>query len=357
MNMPFNPKLLTVRIIDQSEARELARIDKFVQDHKSGTPFHLSIWVKPVAEATGHEWRYIIAEDQNHEIMAILPFHLIHSPLFGRALVSSGFAVGGGILSNSEYASQLIAEAAWQFAETHSFPSIELRGGPVPEKNWQQKDDIYAGFVTELADDDESQLLAIPRKQRAEIRKGLKNNLEIRVGSESQDCQDHYAVYSESVRNLGTPVFPAKLFSNVLNAFGDKADILTVLNDGRPVASVISLYHGDTVMPYWGGGTWEARRLRANDIMYYSLMNHARHRGCTHFDFGRSKTGTGAYSFKKNWGFEPEPLSYASRTAHDEEARDVNPMSSKYRLQVALWQRLPLSIANKIGPYISKGLG
>ncbi len=357
MNMPFNPQILTIKVVEQSDADDLLRLDQFVLEHSDGTPFHRPAWVLSVANACDQQWRYLVAEDQNSEVQAILPLHLVHSSLFGRALVSSAFAVGGGILSRSAHATQLLADAAWQFAECHSFPSIELRGGPVPEEHWQQKDGVYAGFVTDLADSDENQLLAIPRKQRAEVRKGVKNDLEVRVGNAEQDRVDHYAVYSESVRNLGTPVFPSDLFAKVLDAFGDAADILTVLEDGKPVASVLSLYHNDTVMPYWGGGTWEARRLRANDIMYYALMNHARDRGCKRFDFGRSKVGTGAYSFKKNWGFEPKSLSYAIRTANGEEARDVNPMSPKYRLQVALWQRLPLSIANRLGPFIAKGLG
>jgi hypothetical protein len=110
-------------------------------------------------------------------------------------------------------------------------------------------------------------------------------------------------------------------------------------------------------MPYWGGGTMDARRLRANDVMYYALMNHARRNGCTHFDFGRSKTGSGAYNFKKNWGFEPEPLSYAFYTADGRAPRDVNPNSPKYRAQIALWQKLPLAVTNRIGPWIAKGLG
>lgn len=357
MNMPFNPTLLSVKTIDQSDSDGLLKIDKFVLDHEHGTPFHRPAWVTSVAEACDHDWVYLIVEDTQSDIHAVLPLHMVHSALFGRALVSSGFAVGGGILSKSSDAIQLLADAAWQFAERHSFPSIELRGGPAPDPNWQEKNGVYAGFVNDLSDNDDNQLLAIPRKQRAEVRKGLKNNLEIRVGTSEQDQRDHYAVYSESVRNLGTPVFPFELFSKVLKSFGSEVDILTVLSDQKPVASVLSLYHNNTVMPYWGGGTWEARRLRANDIMYYALMNHARGRGCKRFDFGRSKVGTGAYSFKKNWGFEPQPLSYAIRTANGEDARDINPMSPKYRLQVALWQRLPLSVANRLGPFVARGLG
>ncbi len=357
MNMVFRPKSVLVRILDHPDPNELARIEAFVTAAAEGTAFHRPAWVLSVSKACGHEWRYLLAEDGDGILQGILPLHLIHSALFGRALVSSGFAVGGGILSDNDQAIQLLADEAWKFAERHSFPSVELRGGPVPDQRWLHVEGVYAGFVVSLADDDDSQLLAIPRKQRAEVRKGLNNDLMVRVGTGQQDRADHYTVYAESVRNLGTPVFPKDLFNQVLDGFGNDADILTVLHEGKPVASVLSLYHKQTVMPYWGGGTWEARRLRANDLMYYALMNHARERGCRTFDFGRSKFGTGAFSFKKNWGFEPQALSYATRTTEGETARDVNPMSPKYRAQVALWQRLPLGVANRIGPIIAKGLG
>ena len=357
MNMSFNPQTMTIRLMDRADADELARIDRFVSEHTAGTAFHRPAWLLSSSKACGHEWRYMLAEDCDGHLQAILPFTLIHSSLFGRALVSSGFAVGGGILSHNDLATQMLGDAIWKFAEAYSFPTVELRGGPMPCGEWQNEKGFYAGFVTSLADDDEAQLLAIPRKQRAEVRKGLKNDLEVRVGVTAEDRAYHYRIYAESVRNLGTPVFPKALFDEVSNAFGPDADILTILSDGKPVASVLSLYHGETVMPYWGGGNHDARRLRANDVMYYALMNHARRRGCKQFDFGRSKVGTGAYAFKKNWGFEPELLSYAIRTADGAAARDVNPMSPKYRLQVALWQRLPLSVANWLGPAIAKGLG
>ena len=143
----------------------------------------------------------------------------------------------------------------------------------------------------------------------------------------------------------------------MLDGFGADADILTVRHQGKPVASVISLYHAGAVMPYWGGGTWEARRLRANDRMYYELMLHARRRGARVFDFGRSKTSSGAYHFKRNWGFEPEPLTYATWTAPGAAMREADPTSSKLSLQIELWKRLPLGIANRIGPLIARGIG
>ncbi|VAV92126.1 FIG070318: hypothetical protein, partial [hydrothermal vent metagenome] len=271
MNMPFSPEQQTlVRILDRDDANEMARIDAFVMAHREGTPFHRPVWLTSISKATGHEWRYIISEDAEGGLTGILPLHLIHSALFGRALVSSGFAVGGGILTTSERVKAKLADAAWQFAERHSFPSIELRGGNFDGEGWRNNSDVYAGFLRDLAQNDEDQLLAIPRKQRAEVRKGLKNELDVRIGCGTQDIADHYRIYAESVRNLGTPVFPKALFEEVMSGFGSDADILTVVSDGQPVASVLSLYHNGVVMPYWGGGTWEARRLRANDVLYYA---------------------------------------------------------------------------------------
>jgi len=360
MNMAFSPEQdanISIDRLDVLDAGDAQRIDSYVEGHGESTPFHRTAWMKAIKAACGHRFYYLVAEDRRGQIIGLLPLHLIHSALFGRAMVSSGFAVGGGILADNGTVVEKLAAAAWQWTERLSVESLELRGGPVPPHGWQIKQDVYAGFRKTLADNAEEQLLDIPRKQRAEVRKGLKNELTVVIGSGESDREQHYAVYAESVRNLGTPVFPKALFAEILNRFGDDADILTVLDNGRAVASVLSLYHKNTVFPYWGGGTWDARRLRANDVMYYTLMNHARDRKCAIFDFGRSKTGTGAYSFKKNWGFEPAPLSYAVKTADGRAARDINPMSPKYRMQVAIWQRLPLALANRIGPLLSRGLG
>lgn len=353
MNAPFVPARVCIRQADPGDAGAIAA---FLAGRADATAFHDSRWLGAVERATGHHVHILVAE-QGGAIRGVLPLHEVHSSLFGRALVSTGFAVGGGILADDPADADSLAQAAEHLALRLSCPSIELRGGMIPQRNgWHLKRDSHAGFVTSLAADDEAQLLAIPRKQRAEVRKGLANGLVACTGTSARDRDAHYAVYAESVRNLGTPVFPRALFEAVLDRFGDDADILTVTHEGAPVASVLSLYHGGAVMPYWGGGTRYARALRANDVMYYALMNHARRRGCDRFDFGRSKVDTGAYHFKRNWGFEPQPLTYATWTADGAEPRDVNPLSPRYKAKIALWQKLPLALANRIGPLIAAGL-
>ena len=349
----FSPMAgLAVHAADLADVGERGRIDRFVAQRPEAEPFHRPAWSLGVARGCGQRAHYLLAED-GQGIRGVLPLTEVQSPLFGSALVSTGFGVGGGTLGDAH---DLLADAAIDLARRIGVSSLELRGGPVPT-GWQAQEGSYAGFARALPQTDEDILKAIPRKQRAEVRRAQTLGLDVRVGRSERDLADHYRIYSESVRNLGTPVFPRSLFRAMLDEFGGQADILSVSKDGRPVASVFSFYFNDGVYPYWGGGTAEARTLRANEHMYHELMRHAAARGCTRFDFGRSKVGTGPYAYKKNWGFEPRPLRYAVKLLNGAPPREINPLSPKYRLQVQAWQKLPLSIANLVGPWISRGLG
>ena len=352
MNAPFALTRENVRTVDLRQPDEVARIEGFVAK-MGGSLFHRPAWLRAVERGTRQRALGLLAE-KGGAIAGWLPLSEVHSPIFGRMLASSGFAVGGGVLSERAATAEALCVAAEELARRLSCPTIELRGGFAP-KHWRVRTDSHCGFVRELAADDEAQVLAIPRKQRAEVRKSLEIDLKVELGRGRDDRAAHFAVYAESVRNLGTPVFPRSLFEAALDELD--SDILTIRHNGRPTASVLSFYHNGAVMPYWGGGTREGRHLRANDRMYYELMLHARRRGCTRFDFGRSKTGSGAWSYKKNWGFAPEALGYASWTAAGAKPRDADPTSERHAARIELWKSLPLPIANRLGPFIARGLG
>ncbi|MEL7445507.1 MAG: FemAB family XrtA/PEP-CTERM system-associated protein [Pseudomonadota bacterium] len=352
MNAPVK-LTLSVTLADLTDPQQVARIERFVAD-RDGAVFQRPIWLQSVERGTGQVGFGFVAERMG-VVCGWLPLTEVRSALFGKALVSSGFGVGGGILADDGEVTASLARAAVDHADANSIPGIELRGGAIPAQ-WRSWEDSHAGFARSLAMDDEAELLAIPRKARAEVRKALKYDLEVRVGTSADDRKAHYAVYSESVRNLGTPVFPKSLFNAMLDAFADSSDILTVFAQGKPVASVLSFYHQGHVMPYWGGGISAARGLRANELMYFKLMGHARRKGMNRFDFGRSKTNSGPYRFKKNWGFEPEPLVYGEWTADGAKNRNINPNSQAYSRKIELWKKLPLPIANALGPLISRGL-
>jgi len=351
MNALSPVAVLAVRALDLADPR----IEPFVRAHPDAAIFHLPQWSRAVERGTGQRSHYLAAE-AGGVLRGVLPLSHVRSRLFGNALVSAGFGTGGGILAGDGEAAAALAAAAWDMAAALGCASAELRGGAVPE-GWRASAGTYANFARDLPGDAEALLLSIPRRQRAEVRRALASDLETSAGNDRRHRDAHFRVYAESLRNLGTPVFPRELFEAALDEFGDEADIVVVWKEGRPLAALLNFYMGGTCQPYWGGGTREARAWRANDLVYYEVMRRAIERGCTRADFGRSKVGTGPWARKKIWDFEETPLVYAVRTADGAKPREVNPLSPKYRLQVVAWQKLPLWLANRLGPAIARGLG
>jgi FemAB-related protein (PEP-CTERM system-associated) len=350
---PFPNRMeLSEIAVKRLELADHPRWDRFAESAIDGTFFHLAGWHDVIEKAFGHQTFYLYTEKRG-EITGILPLGLIRSRLFGNALISTPFCVYGGAIANSPAERQSLEDAAERLAVSLGVDYLEVRGRAKAVHDWPTKD-LYVTFRKEIAPDPDTNLKAIPRKQRAMVRKGIKAGLTSEIDT---DLDRFFAMYSSSVRNLGTPVFARRYFELLKSTFGDRCELLTVTSRGTPVSSVMSFYFRDEVLPYYGGGAAEARDLKANDFMYWELMRRAAERGIRIFDYGRSKEGTGSYSFKKNWGFEPEPLPYAYRLVRAREMPNINPLNPKYRLFVGLWKRLPLGLANRLGPFLSRSLG
>jgi FemAB-related protein (PEP-CTERM system-associated) len=329
------------------------RWDQFVRAHASGTFFHLSGWKRVIERAFGHRTYYLIAE-RGPAVTGVLPLTHVKSLLFGSSLISNAFGVHGGpIAENTETLAKLEAEAV-RLMDAIAVPVLELRDFSATRADWPSKKDLYVSFSRSLDPSAERNLKLIPRKQRAMIRKGILNKLK----SEIDDRVDRlYRVYSESVHNLGTPVFSKSYFRILREEFSTCCDIVTVTCDGHAVASVLNFYFRDKVLPFYGGGVRAARTLAANDFMYWEVMRRACERGCRNFDFGRSKIGTGSFAFKRNWGFQPTPLIYQYRLSPGTSIPDLNPLNPKLAMFIAVWRRLPLAVATRLGPSIVRGIG
>lgn len=231
---------------------------------------------------------------------------------------------------------------------------LELRNVNLRHADWPTQD-LYVTFRKEILPNEEANLLAIPRKQRAMVRKGIKFGLVSEIDS---TVDRFFALFSDNVHRHGTPAMPKKYFKVLQAEFGSDCEVLTVVTpDGRPLSSVISFYFRDEVLPYYAGDFEAARDLAANDFKYWELMRRACARGLKVFDYGRSKQGTGPYAFKKNWGFEPKPLHYEFCLYKRDAIPQNNPANAKYKLMISAWRRMPLVLANWLGPYVVRHLG
>lgn len=339
-------------MIREMQTEDAARWDQFVKDCPEATFFHRAGWKSVIEKAFGHRTWFLLAECGG-EIQGILPLAEVKSLLFGHSLSSLPFCVYGGAVAKNNRVREKLELKAGELAEQLKVDYLEYRNINGIHSDWPQKD-LYVTFRKEIDPDVEKNMLAIPRKQRAMVRKGIKYGLASEV---DQTIDRFFYAYSNSVHRLGTPVFSKHYFSLLKETFTEDCELLTVVKDGKTISSVMSFYFRDEVLPYYGGGTEEARQYAANDFMYWELLRKSCESGYKTFDFGRSKRDSGSFSFKKNWGFEAQPLHYEYQLVNSSEVPNHNPANPKYQFFIKAWRKLPLPVANLIGPYIVKSLG
>lgn len=337
---------------------DLQRWDDYVMDHSDGTIFHLTQWKRVVEETFGHPNFYLLAEEPpsnggHARIVGVLPLIRIKSRLFGDYLVSVPFAeLGGPLADDTSIAVALLARAG-DIARQYGVDYVELKNSEgfadLPTK------ELYVNFSKTLDPDPEANLLAIPRKSRAVVRKALGSGLTAETGHHLLPV--FYELMARSYHHLGTPIFPKRFFGKFLQVFDDKSDLLVVRSpQGKPIAGVLSLFFKDRVMPYYAGSLFEARALGPNDFMYWELMRRACEAGYRVFDYGRSKVDTGSYSFKKHWGFEPRPLAYQYLLVGQQEMPNLSPTNPKYQKKIELWRKMPFGLTKIVGPPLAKYL-
>lgn len=339
-------------IVRRMGEADRARWDAFVRTHPAASFFHLSGWERILREVFRHPTHYLYAE-RGDAIVGVLPLAEVRSRLFGHSLGSLPFCVYGGIVGDDAAAAALEAEAE-AMARALGVQHLEYRNLESRHADWPRQE-IYVTFRKAIGSDDEANLLAIPRKQRAMVRKGMRNGLSSVLDG---DVERFFALYADNVLRHGTPALPKAFFVRLLEEFQGACSVLTVNNEGgQALSSVLSFRFRDEILPYYAGDAPAAREAAANDFKYWELMRRAAADGVRLFDFGRSKLGTGPCSFKKNWGFEPQPLHYEYRLYRRDTVPQNNPLNPKYRAFIALWRRLPLPVANALGPLIVRNLG
>jgi FemAB-related protein (PEP-CTERM system-associated) len=350
--MPDAP-LHSVKRLLPHDAATAARWDAFVLACPKATFFHRAGWQTILRDVFRHD-AYFLYVEVDGAIQGVLPLGHVNSWLFGNALTGLPFAVYGGAAATSPEVADALEAEAQRIAKDLVVAHLELRNIDARHADWPAQD-LYVTFRKAISGDDEANMQAIPRKQRAMVRKGIKNNL---VSHIDANVDRFFDMFADNVHRHGTPAMPKRYFQALQSVFGPDCEVLTVTTaEGRPLSSVLSFYFRDEVLPYYAGDDEAARDLAANDFKYWELMRRAAARGIRLFDYGRSKQGTGPYAFKKNWGFEPTPLHYEFCLYKRDAIPQNNPNNAKYKLMISVWRRMPIGLANWLGPFIVRNLG
>jgi len=346
MSVLQSPPLTRLNIRHYQDEQKTAW-DNYVFQHPEGTLFHCTAWKRAIERAFGFKAVYLFAEEDG-KIRGILPMFLSSNWLQGRTLISTPFAVYGGICASDETTTTALREAACRIANDEGVDYLELRETHRQFGDGFLTKELYVTFEQQLGNDAEELLRRLPKDTRYMIRKGQKSGLQ--SVTDKTQLDSFYEIYARSVWNLGTPVFSKRFFKILLEEFADAASVTVIFHESRPMAGVFSFFFRDAILPYYGGSLPESRPLAANNFMYWELLKTSSERGLKKFDFGRSKLGTGSYFFKTQWNMSERSLSYQFYLVKRKSLPNFSPVNPRFKLATDLWKRLPFPVTKALGP-------
>ena len=340
-------------IVKELDTASVGRWEEFVARCPEATFFHKAGWKRVVENSFRHRTHYLYAE-RDGVICGVLPLVHVNSRLFANGLISNAFCVAGGPAVMEPGARGALDRRAQELMEEVRADYVEYRDPPAQHESWAKRENFYVTFEKPILRDYDAALKDWPKRQRNVLLKGMTAGLtaEVETGIGS-----FHPLYALSMRNFGTPVFPRRYFQELLREFAGCADITTVRHQGKPIASVLSFWFRERALPYYIGTDPISRELGGSEFVIWEIMRRGAERGCTIMDLGRSKVGTGPAAFKHNIGCTSRPLVYEFKMRGTLPIPEVNPLNPKYQLMIRMWKRLPVPVANLIGPHIVRGIG
>lgn len=329
------------------------RWNDYVRERADASPYHLMEWSLACETAYKHGRLYLIAERQG-AIIGVLPLCRIGLPFTKGYLCSLPFCDIGGCLSENQEIRQKLIDAALQIADQWKISSVQIRSRILETSD---SDLEYSGKVSMLLPLPESSdvlLASFKSKLRSQIRKAEKNGLTFHSGRTTDDLIRFYQVLSSNMRDLGSPVHSFQWFESIQTLYADEMIVGVVSKGDIPVGAGILLFRGRNVVIPWASTLTEYNHLAPNMLLYWNLLRYATDKQCQVFDFGRSSYGAGTFRFKKQWGAKPARLTWLNYSVDGSFTEAPGGSKIPRKLVASIWRRLPLPVANTLGPRIRK---
>jgi serine/alanine adding enzyme len=338
------------------EPWDAAAWDRFVEQAPSATLYHRSVFRGIVEDVFGHRTYYLQECGPAGEITGVLPLVRLTSRLFGDFLVSMPFFNYGGAVGDDPAVESSLMRRAADLAADLGVSHVEFRDSAPREGSWPVRADKVA-MKLQLPESEEALWKQIGPKLRAQVRRPSKEGEAVTVEHGGVELlEDFYRVFSRNMRDLGTPVYSDMLFRTILDRLGSAAHIVLVRVADRPAAAGFLLRHRENMEIPWASSLREFNGIGVNMLLYWEALRFSIEQGCRVFDFGRSSVDSGTYRFKRQWGAEPRQLYWHYWLSGGGELPELNPNNPKFRLAIQVWRKLPLAVANRLGPPIVRNL-
>ena len=405
-----------MRTITELTAASCSAWDAYVQHSASGLPQHLSGWREVLYKTSGYETHYLLAQEEGH-IVGVLPLFLVRSRLVGNTamtmpggLCADNQEVAAELIAHAREVAQqaktrrLVLQDTRQLWNVPAAKSSQGGTSPKGEGGWPgglQTTTSHVYWLVDVRMGSEALWQQLAGNVRRQVRLARRNQLTVTIDRTGRALGAFYDVFSRFTHQMGTPVFGRNFLEHIIETFPNSFNIAVVYTgtsplerprwnvpagtspkgegergkgkEQHPIGAYFQLQLGKTMYGIWGATLREYLDLRPVYLAYWELLCDAIANGCHFLDMGRSPLNSNASQYKGQWGGVSRPvyqqvvnlgqacrngdtLAYWNAPAGGRvqiPQGDV-PAEGKFQLMMRLWPKLPLPVAQYLGPKLRR---
>jgi FemAB-related protein (PEP-CTERM system-associated) len=325
--------------------------------------YHTNLWQQFISKSFSFNQKqqcFIIAKDQEtNEIKTILPITKIKSKIFGNRILSTGFQEYGGVIGDQSYFPKMLKFLKNKYQKNFQF--LEIKGSinqnNTPSEKILIKKVNYQRFILQLKDE-KTVWDNIQKSKRKAIKKSKKECTcrELTIN----DLNQFYNLYLQNMRSFGTPPYNKQYFYNFFKMIQSQGHgkIYGSFKDNKLISALLGFNYNNTVHITTAISNPKYKAFRPSDLMHWYFINWSIKNNYTSFDFGRVRTDSGQFEYKRKWGAQLSELPSFYFLLKDEQIpKLLDPSNKKYQLIIKIWQHLPLNVTKLVGMRLRKELG
>jgi FemAB-related protein (PEP-CTERM system-associated) len=320
-------------------------------------------WLELIGSLYRYRIVHLVARDAGGSMTGYLPLASINSRLTGKRLVALPFTDICPLAAQNEMVANDLIDQAIHLAKLEGARYLELRTGPnaaLANRRDLLASDLYVRYLLSL-DSDPARVLAGARpRMRGQIRKALRDGVQVRWGAERRDMQQFYQLHLQTrCGKHGMPVQPLRYFLGLWDAFAASGRVRLALAEyqGRCISAAILLIAGDRVRPSYVATDQSYLELNPTRAAEWAAIEWACQNGYKIWDFGRTaRESEGLKQYKRSWGAVETALTYYYYPQIAGLAA-TSAKSWKYHVFTSCWRKVPLAVAGPLGGHLYRHLG
>lgn len=335
-----------------------SRWDALVSSHPRASVFHQTGWLKALAMTYDYRPLVLTSAAEENPLSDGVVFAEIKSWITGCRLVSLPFAdhcdpllnESADLLKILRWIGSQSRDQRWKYIELRPLWS-ELSPGPVFKTYhsfWlhtlsltQSLGEIFSAFH--------------PECMQRRIRRAERAQLSYERSCSSENLCDFYRLLLITRRRHQLPPQPLVWFRNLIACLGTKLDIRVARKEGVPIAAILALRHGPTIVYKYGCSDHGYHHLAGMPFLFWRLIEESKAEEAEAIDFGRTElSNEGLTAFKDHLGAIRHRLTYYRNVNREIGSSAVIPCLPAVG---RLFSLMPNGISSKVGGLLYRHIG